>query len=182
MKIPAEFDTIETEKTIKEFWVNKHIWATDKKAISSRIWKHKYDLAQTLQDGLTEAIITGQSPDVLIKEIVKRFDVAFYQARRLVITELAHIQVQSSVDSYKAAGIKYYKFITAHKSILKYNKMHTKQKGAVCSLCMEFSKKDVGYGPVIYPITDTEHLPPDSTHPFVVAPQQVFVVESWYGA
>lgn len=40
-----------------------------------------------------------------------KFNVEYYKAKRLAVTELAHVQIQSTIDKYKEAGVKQIKVI-----------------------------------------------------------------------
>ncbi len=86
------------------------IWCPDGKHWSDRIWEHKAELQQTLEKGLLDCLNRGTSSEELVQTIMERFNVSYHQAKRITKTELAHIQVQSAVDRYKAAGVDMYEF------------------------------------------------------------------------
>ena len=48
----------------------------------------------------------GEKSDNLTEEIMRTFGSSYSNAKRLVATELCHAQIESTVDKYKADGIK----------------------------------------------------------------------------
>lgn len=82
------------------------IWCSDKQRWSSRIWKNKAILQQTLERGLVDCVARGTSRETLVKEIMERMGAAYYEADRIVRTELAQIQNAAAVNRYKESGTK----------------------------------------------------------------------------
>lgn len=78
---------------------------------SDRIWMHqdllKNDLNKLLQIGL----IQGKNPKTLATELRKRFDVKQSDAKRLMQTELARVQIEAQKNSYEINGINDYEYI-----------------------------------------------------------------------
>ena len=87
------------------------VWTDDGKSWSSRIWKNNAALVERLETGLFETMSSGFSKDKLVKSVKDSFNTRFYEADRLVRTELSHIQNQSTLDRYKKAGIEQYEFL-----------------------------------------------------------------------
>lgn len=87
------------------------IWTDDGKSWSSRIWKNNAALVERLETGLFNTVAAGFSKDKLVKSVKDSFNTRFYEADRLVRTELSHIQNQSTLDRYKKAGIEQYEFL-----------------------------------------------------------------------
>lgn len=123
------------------------VWCNDGMTWSQRIWNNKSELVRTVKDGLVDCVSRGVPSGELAKTIVKKFDVSYYQAKRLAATELTHIQVKSDLDKYKEAGIQFYKVI------------HEDPKGKIipCEVCKEIDQQ-------IFPVT--EQAIPNLTHPF----------------
>lgn len=86
-------------------------WALDKKVFSSRIWEHKTKLINSVQTELTQAVLTGKSPQRSIQDIVKAFGVSKSQASCLVMTETAAIAQLSKRDCYDDLGVEKYEII-----------------------------------------------------------------------
>lgn len=89
------------------------IWCQDGKLWSNRLWLEKNELVQMMEQGMLKCVTTGASSKQLAKEIQTAFGVKWNEADRLARTELSHIMNQSSLDSYKEAGVQFYKIITA---------------------------------------------------------------------
>lgn len=95
------------DSVINAYWVNDGMnW-------SGRIWRDKKALAQKLQQGMVDTLATGRTPDELVKTLMKDFGVTYNNAKRIVETELCHIQTESTLQKYKDAGLTQYRFLTA---------------------------------------------------------------------
>lgn len=81
------------------------IWCADGQSWSNRIWKNTQRLQQALNEGLTESVIAGVSPDRLKTRLMDEFNVSYNRADALVRTEMAHIQTTAAEQRYKDAGI-----------------------------------------------------------------------------
>jgi len=105
--LTTHIDTDKVENIIREDWVG------DGNNFSDRIWKDKTALANTLRRELVNAVETGKSADYMAKVLTEQFDVEFYKAKRLSRTELARVQLQSTLDKYREVGITKAKIIEA---------------------------------------------------------------------
>jgi SPP1 gp7 family putative phage head morphogenesis protein len=94
------------ERAVKQI-VNRN-WSGE--SFSSRIWEHTDELSKTVKDVLLNGELTGASVNKMAGEIKNRFNVAAYQARRLVRTEINYVQNQATLEEYKDAGIERYEF------------------------------------------------------------------------
>lgn len=86
-------------------------WAADGKNFSDRIWEDKTKLVNTLHNGLTQSFIRGDSPDKLIANIAKEFDVKKSVAARLVMTESAAYSSKAQQDAYITLGVDKYEIV-----------------------------------------------------------------------
>ncbi len=93
-------------------------WTMDGKTFSSRIWTNKQELIANLQTHLTQSVITGKSPDKVIKEIAKlvgTYDTkpraALYKAGRLVMTESAAFASASQETCYKDLNVEQFEIV-----------------------------------------------------------------------
>lgn len=101
----AEVDTRQVEKVIGK------PWAADGKNFSERIWgNHRPQLVNDLHTGLTQNIIKGSSPDKLIEDISKTYDVAKNKAGTLVMTESSYFGNLSQQDCYAEMGVEEQQF------------------------------------------------------------------------
>lgn len=103
--LAAAVDETAAEKVVKA------IWCSDGQHWSDRIWAHKTDLANRLERGLIDCFSRGASHDELTKQIMDDFSVSFNNADRIARTELSYIQNQSTLDSYRAAGVTQYQYL-----------------------------------------------------------------------
>ena len=87
------------------------VWLADGKTFSQRIWSNTEKLMETLNDNLTHCVITGKSTTELTRLLQDRFDVSYRQAKTLVKTEAAHIQVQAAAQRYQDYGLTEYEFL-----------------------------------------------------------------------
>lgn len=101
----AELDTRQVEKVIGK------PWTADGKNFSERIWgNHRPALVNDLHKGLTQNIIKGSSPDKLIEDISKSYDVAKNKAGTLVMTESSYFGNLSQQDCYAELDIEEQQF------------------------------------------------------------------------
>lgn len=105
-----QFNFIELDNEAVRQAVNS-VWVQDGKAWNQRIWINMENLENSLQKIMTDAISTGASVDRITEVIMNDMDVGYYQANRLARTELSHIRVMSTIDSYRDAGVSRYEFI-----------------------------------------------------------------------
>lgn len=68
---------------------------------SSRIWDDMHKLRSELDEIINSSIVRGIHPDRFISRIRERFDVSVSQARRLLITEVARVQIDVQKKSYE---------------------------------------------------------------------------------
>lgn len=95
----SQIDTAAAEQLINA------IWCADGKSWSSRVWDNMDLLKETLNEGLTESVIAGISPQKLKQNLQERFNVSYNRADSIVRTEMAHIQTTAAEKRYKDAGI-----------------------------------------------------------------------------
>ena len=81
------------------------IWVADGKSWSARIWANTEKLAQTLNDGLIDCVVSGKRTSELKQILQERFSVSYSAADSLVRTELAHIQTQAAKQRYEDYGV-----------------------------------------------------------------------------
>lgn len=80
----------------------------------TRIGVNNNVLISNLKQTLTRGFINGSSITNMTKDLKGVMDIGATNARRLIRTESQHIMASSHHDTYKAAGVKQVKFITAH--------------------------------------------------------------------
>ncbi len=87
------------------------IWVNDGKNWSERIWDNQLLLAEKLENQLINCLSAGYSPELFKEAIMTTFNTGYNQASRIARTELAHIQIASTIDKYREAGVKKYRFL-----------------------------------------------------------------------
>ena len=81
---------------------------------SERIWMHQDLLRNELGKLLTRGMVQGKNPRVLARELRKTFDVSIYNSERLMRTELARVQTETQLQSYKENGFEEYEYMACH--------------------------------------------------------------------
>ena len=81
------------------------IWCADGKNWSQRIWTNTNNLQQKLNDSLIDCVVTGKKSSDLIVMLRDNFEVSYKQSKRLVQTEIAHIQTNAAQKRYMDYGI-----------------------------------------------------------------------------
>lgn len=101
-------DSIQDNKELAKSIVNASFHNA---TFSDRIWMHqdllKNDISSLLQTGL----IQGRNPNVLARELRRRFNVKKSDAERLMRTEMARVQIDAQMKSYAANGIDEFEYI-----------------------------------------------------------------------
>lgn len=87
------------------------VWCQDGKHWSDRVWANKALLQERIKNGVINSIATGSGKDELVKQLMKDFNVGYNNADRIARTELSYVRNQSTLDSYKEAGVEYYQFL-----------------------------------------------------------------------
>lgn len=86
-------------------------WSLDGRTFSDRIWVNKQQLIGSLQTQLTQAVIRGESPDVLIKNLAQQMNVDRNKAGRLIMTESAAFASAAQKDCFKALDVEKYEIV-----------------------------------------------------------------------
>ena len=91
------------------------VWCVDDLKWSDRVWRNMSQLQAEFQKGLFDIVATGTTTKDLTKKLVDTYvkdeKNAYYKAQRLVRTELAHVQVQSTLDEFTRQNVEYYEVI-----------------------------------------------------------------------
>lgn len=103
------------DSTLVEEIVNQ-VWCGDHLDWTERITRKKEEMAQTLMDVFSQAIIQGKSISKTEKVLKERFAMGERQAERIVRTETSHIYNRCSLEKYREAGLTQYQVLTAHDS------------------------------------------------------------------
>ncbi len=86
-------------------------WAVDEQNFSDRIWKDKKRLINTVHQSLTKMCITGDSPDIAIKEIQTTMNTTKRNASRLVMTESAVFANKARKECMENLGVQEFEVI-----------------------------------------------------------------------
>ena len=71
-------------------------------------------MAERIRNDFIDILTTGKSYKEISTALSNDLGIRFHQAQRLIRTEMARVAIQSTLNSYAAAGVKYVKIITAH--------------------------------------------------------------------
>lgn len=81
-------------------------WAADGSDFSERIWgKHRPQLINNLHTELSQAFIRGDNPQILVKNIKRKFEVTQSQAENLALTESAFFRASGQKKAYKEMNV-----------------------------------------------------------------------------
>lgn len=103
MPVNAIVDEKTVEKVVSAPWSGK--------PYSKRIWTDKRKLGRTIKSTIESGVHRGLSIDKLSKMVEDNMHAGLSNARRLVRTEMNHVQNQAALDSIKRSGMKYFRFI-----------------------------------------------------------------------
>lgn len=103
-------------------------WTKDGKMWSDRIWNNTDKLVKSMSDTLFQSVYAGMKKDDFIAGLKRDFDVSFYQADRLIRTELAYAYNQGARDRYTDMGFTHYEFVA-------------ESNENTCSICQELNGK-----------------------------------------
>ena len=90
--------------------VLKQPWKVNEN-FSSTLWKNKQQLADILQQELTQGIIAGTPLNDITKIITNKTGSEFFAAERLVRTEMTHVAAVADIEGYEDSGIKWYEYL-----------------------------------------------------------------------
>lgn len=93
---------------------------------SDRIWDNLNTLARNIEKAVVNSVAAGRSKDEAVREIMKVTGNSFYNADRLVRTEVMHCINQAQAEIYRKAGAAQYQIIVA-------------QDERTCSICGAFA-------------------------------------------
>ena len=101
---------------------------------SERIWGNQTQLRNELASLLTQGLIQGRNPRVLAPALEKMFGVSKRNAERLMATELARVQTDAQMQTFKENDIDEYIFLsmdTACHECMALNEQHFPVKDAM---------------------------------------------------
>lgn len=78
---------------------------------SDRIWMHQDLLKNDINNLLQTGLIQGRNPNLLARDLRKRFNVKLSDAERLMRTEMARVQIDAQMKFYVANGIDEFEYI-----------------------------------------------------------------------
>lgn len=77
-----------------------------------RAWTNHAELKANLDVLLQRGLIRGDNPRQLARSLRKSLGVDLNKCERLMVTELARVQIDASIDSFKQNGFEQYRYIT----------------------------------------------------------------------
>lgn len=106
--IGVDLHTIDTRKIDA---VLTKSWAADEANFSSRIWRDKKRLINTLHTELSQHIIRGESVDKMIDNLSKTMNVSKNQAGRLIMTETAAVSSVATRACYNDLDVERFEIL-----------------------------------------------------------------------
>ena len=85
------------EMAIRERWVGQNY--------SDRIWADKNKLIIQLEQMLSQEFVRGRGPREVAKDFSDKMQTSYYNAQRLIRTELNYISNKGSMKAYKESGV-----------------------------------------------------------------------------
>ncbi|GHU79852.1 hypothetical protein AGMMS49992_32320 [Clostridia bacterium] len=101
----ARLDSQTLTRILAEPWSGKNY--------SARIWDNAAQLQSTLESVMTSGLLNGDSVDDMARRIAEEMGVGLANARRLVRTEATYVHNQTTLESYRRAGLTQYEYMTA---------------------------------------------------------------------
>ena len=99
----AEMDTKTVERLLSEQWLGENY--------SSRLWKHKGQLVNQLEELIPRAFATGENSRMLGQQLAERLAVSRSAGERLARTEVARAANESVRRAYLDAGVTEYEYL-----------------------------------------------------------------------
>ena len=85
------------DTVLKEQWAGSNY--------SDRIWQNKTKLTEQLNTTFLRGVIANRDSTQIAKEMSKNLGVSFFNCKRLVFTETAHIIETATLNSYRDVGV-----------------------------------------------------------------------------
>lgn len=83
---------------------------------SERVWAHQSMLKSEIDKLLQEGLIQGKHPSVLARHLEKKFGASKSDAMRLMVTELARVQIEAQKQSYIENDFEEYEYMACGKA------------------------------------------------------------------
>lgn len=83
---------------------------------SERVWAHQSMLKSEIDKLLQEGLIQGKHPSVLARHLEKKFGASQSDAMRLMVTELARVQIEAQRQSYIENDFEEYEYMACGKA------------------------------------------------------------------
>lgn len=113
-EIQKAFEIGFTMHAINETMLTKIIskpWTFDGMTFSSKIWRDKEMLVNTLHKELIQSIARGEAPDRMISVIAKKMNTSRSNAGRLVMTESAFFSASAQKDAFNELDVERYEIV-----------------------------------------------------------------------
>lgn len=119
----ADFNKVDA-KTVEN--ITHAVWKGDD--FSDRVWANKHDMAKHLEQTIALGVTNGWSVKRMASEMERYVQSGKHSAERIVRTEMNRVSNATELESYKANGIKYYRFIAT-------------EDARVCEICGGYGDK-----------------------------------------
>lgn len=96
-------NTYKINAVLKEQWAGSNY--------SDRIWENKVKLIEQLNTTFLRGIVANRDSSQIAKEMSKNLGVSYFNCKRLVVTETAHIIETATLDSYRDGDVEKYQIL-----------------------------------------------------------------------
>lgn len=113
-EVQKGFEIAFTMQALDEVQLSKIInkpWTADGATFSSKIWRDKNLLLDTLHTELIQSIVRGESPHRMISVVQKKMNTSRSNAARLVMTESAFFSASAQKDAFNDLDVEKYEVI-----------------------------------------------------------------------
>lgn len=86
-------------------------WAVDGRDFSERIWSDRTKLVNELHQVMMRGFTTGSGQWKMTEDLVKRMNVSYSNAARLISTETAFVRSTSDAQAFKDTDVEQYKYV-----------------------------------------------------------------------
>lgn len=89
----------------------KKPWSVDGENFSTKVWKNKRKLINTLDQEFSRMVLTGESPNKIVANVKKAMNTSQYAAKRLVLTEQAYFTSVAQKDAFSELDVEEYEVV-----------------------------------------------------------------------
>ena len=89
----------------------KKPWSVDGENFSTKVWKNKRKLINTLDQEFSRMVLTGESPQKIVANVKKAMNTSQYAAKRLVLTEQTYFTSLGQKDAFSELDVEEFEVV-----------------------------------------------------------------------